>query len=237
MLFRGDGGVAPPAEVRLCGLARLCYRTLSLYARGASMLAHCDDCGRRVPTGASVAMRWLLTPRVPRARRLVVVESGSRHLIEAILPYLYRTFGGTVAVDVVTCYGGLPSGLHPETATAWRIHEYRGGQGLRRLVAALRSRHPEALVMLCSGEPIMTKWKWALALLLPVKVLIVNENADYFWLDRTNWRTVCEFLAVRSGLTGAAAVTGMLRLLVFPFTLVYLLLYAAALHLRRKVIS
>lgn len=182
-------------------------------------------------------MRFLLTPRVPRARRLVIVESGSRHLLEAILPYLDQTFGPDVAVDLVTCYGGLPSGLRHETTTAWRIHEYRGRDGLRRLAAALRARRPGALVMLCSDEPVMTKWKWALALLLPVKILIVNENADYFWLDRTNWRTVGEFIAVRSGLTGAAAVTGMLRLLVFPFTLVYLLLYATALHLRRKVLS
>ncbi|MCL6506758.1 MAG: hypothetical protein K6T59_07015 [Bryobacteraceae bacterium] len=182
-------------------------------------------------------MRYLLTRRVPRAGRLVLVESGSRHLIEAVLPYLHQTFGSEVAVDLVTCYGGLPAGLNPQATTVWRIHEYRGRNGLRRLVGALRSRHPAALVMLSSGEPVMTKWKWALALLLPVKVLIVNENADYFWLDRSNWRTVCQFVAVRSGLTGASAVSGALRLLAFPFTLVYLLLYAALVHLRRKVFS
>ena len=30
----------------------------------------------------------------------------------------------------------------------------------------------------------MTKWKWALAFRLPVKVLVVNENGDFFWFDR-----------------------------------------------------
>jgi hypothetical protein len=37
------------------------------------------------------------------------------------------------------------------------------------------------------------------------------------------------------GLTGTDAVTTVTRLVLFPFTLCYLMIYAAAVHLRRKV--
>ena len=47
----------------------------------------------------------------------------------------------------------------------------------------------------------MTKWKWALALRLPVKVLVVNENGDFFWFDRANWRTIRHFVLFRAGLS------------------------------------
>jgi hypothetical protein len=72
--------------------------------------------------------------------------------------------------------------------------------------------------MICSGEPIMTKWKWALAVRLPVKVLVVNENGDFFWFDRANWRTVRRFVLFRAGLSGGDAVRTIGRILVFPIS-------------------
>ena len=30
----------------------------------------------------------------------------------------------------------------------------------------------------------LLKWKWAIALRLPAKVFLINENGDYFWFDR-----------------------------------------------------
>ena len=52
-----------------------------------------------------------------------------------------------------------------------------------------------ALGILCSGEPIMTKWKWWLAAKVPAKIFIINENADYFWLDRARLRQLGRFVA------------------------------------------
>ena len=66
-------------------------------------------------------------------------------------------------------------------------------------------------------------------------MLIVNENGDYFWLDRGNWRIIRRFVLFRSGLSGAGAVRTLARLAAFPFTLTYLMLYTAWVHLRRKV--
>jgi len=72
-----------------------------------------------------------------------------------------------------------------------------------------------------------------LAARLPAKVIVINENGDYFWFDYSNWRIIGYFALLRAGLAGPGAVRGLARVALFPFTLLYLLLYAAAVHLRR----
>ncbi len=166
--------------------------------------------------------------------RILLVESGSRHLIEGVFPYLRATFGDQVPIDLVTCYAGLPAGLASSSAV-YHIHPYRGREGRSRLRRELLASRVSILVMICSGEPVMTKWKWFLAFRLPVKLLIVNENGDLFWFDRTNWKIIRHFMLFRAGLSGADAVRTILQVLVFPITLMYLLAYAAVIHLRRKV--
>jgi hypothetical protein len=99
----------------------------------------------------------------------------------------------------------------------------------------LKSRNYAAIGIICAAEPIMTKWKWWLAAKIPAKLFIVNENCDFFWADRAHWRLIMHFVFFRAGLTGAAAVPAIARLLFFPVTLSYLLLYAGFVHLRRKI--
>ncbi len=171
----------------------------------------------------------------PPSNRILLVESGSRHLAEGAIPKFRATFGVDILIDLVTCYAGLPAGLKPESSTVYRVHEYHGRAGRKRLYNELRARLPFTLAIICSGEPIMTKWKWSLALHLPSKVLVVNENSDFFWLDRSNWRIIRHIVLYRAGLSGADAAATIGRVLLFPFTLAYLLGYAAAIHLRRKV--
>jgi len=72
---------------------------------------------------------------------------------------------------------------------------------------------------------------------VPAKVFIVNENGDWFWLQWSEWRTIRHFLLYRLGLSGARAVPTLARLAVFPFTLLYLIGYAAAAHARRALRS
>ena len=67
----------------------------------------------------------------------------------------------------------------------------------RRAVPAVRvlfriysSSGYSAVCVLCTGDRIMTKWKWVAALRIPAKVMIVNENADNFWLDRGHLRNI-----------------------------------------------
>jgi hypothetical protein len=179
-------------------------------------------------------VRYFWTRREPPAGRILLIESGSRALAEGILPHLRASFGQQVEIDLLTCYAGLPEGFGPETAV-YRVTDYGSPEGRRQLVRLLRSRRYSVAGMICSAEPIMTKWKWLIAWRVPAKLFIVNENGDYFWVHRENMATVREFFFVRLGLSGAGAIRTLGRLLIFPFSVLFLLLYAFAAHSGRLV--
>jgi hypothetical protein len=179
-------------------------------------------------------LRYFLSNRVPPFNRLLLVESGSRYLLDNLLPDLPKIHGDSLKVDLITCYAGLPDGFRPGHGKVYRVTDYPGRANRKRLYSELRANGYTVIGIICSGEPVMTKWKWVLALRLPAKIFILNENGDYFWLDRGHWSSIRHFVLFRAGLAGAGAVRTLARLLAFPFTLLYLLVYAAAVHLRRK---
>lgn len=185
--------------------------------------------------GKIKVVRYVLTRAHPEPSRILLVESGSRRLLEEVLPALRKHYGESVPVDVVTCYAGLPAGFPPDTTRVYRVPEYRGSAGRKRLCEELAANGYSIMGMICSAEPIMTKWKWLLALRLPVKVFALNENGDYFWLDWGHAAAVRHFVLFRAGLAGEDAVRTLSRFFLFPFTLLYLLLYAAAVHSRRAL--
>jgi hypothetical protein len=182
-------------------------------------------------------VRYFFRRHIPAFDRVLLIESGSRYLFDEIVPGLYQHHGEHIQVDLLTCYAGLPKGFREDLGKVWRVTDYHGRPGRKKLYKLLDERRYSVLGMICSGEPIMTKWKWVLAARLPAKVYMVNENGDYFWLDWAHWAQIRHFVLFRAGLTGAGAVRTLARLVSFPFTLLYLLLYAAAVHLRRKVMS
>jgi hypothetical protein len=177
-------------------------------------------------------VRYFFRRDVPPVDRVLLVESGSRHLIEHVLAPLRHMLGEHIEIDLVTCYQGQPLGL---TGRVFNIADFGGPAGREKLRAELAARHYAVLGVICAAEPIMTKWKWWLALHLPAKVFVINENADFFWLDWGQWRVILRFALYRAGLTGAAAVPALARLVFFPVTLLYLLLYAGTVHLRRRI--
>lgn len=178
-------------------------------------------------------MRYFLTGRQPPVHAILLVESGSRGLLEGVIPGLRQTWGSDAFIDLVTCYSSLPQGFRPETTRVYRVSDYRGRQGRRKLYRELARNRYSLLGMICSEEPVMTKWKWVLALRIPAKVFVINENGDYFWLDRKHLGVIRQFVLLRTGLAGAGAVRTLARLFSFPFTLLYLLLYATSAHARR----
>jgi len=176
-------------------------------------------------------MNRFLTRRVPDLRRVLLVESGSREIFDRLIPTLAERTPG-ISVDVVTCFPGVPRG---PVANTFYVVNYTTAEARRGLTAELRANRYDAIGILCAGMPIMTKWKWALAYRIKAKLLIINENCDYFWADRGNWPTIRRFALIRSGLSGARTFPALTRMLAFPFTLLYLLLYAAAVHTRRHL--
>src|SRR5712671_418449 len=172
-------------------------------------------------------MRYFFTRRQPDVSRIL--------LIEGLISGIRGTYGPTVFVDLVTCYPGLPEGFDPAGTAVYRVTDYRGRAGRARLYRELARNRYSIAGMICSAEPIMTKWKWSLAARLPAKFFILNENGDYFWIDCGHWSVIRHFALYRAGLAGAGAVRTLARLALFPFTLLFLLRYAAMVHLSRRV--
>ncbi len=157
------------------------------------------------------------------------MESGDRSILEALLPHYYEH---CPQIDLVTCFGGVPTTFRG--GTVYRVHDYQGAEGRARLYPELWSRTYDAIGIICAEQPIMTKWKWMLALRLPGKLFVINENQDYFWIDRGNWRTVTHFALFRAGLSGAEAAQTIGRVLLLPFTVLFLVAYATVVHLKRR---
>lgn len=179
-------------------------------------------------------VRYWISNRLRPFTRVLLIESGSRQLLEDLLSGLYNVHPEMQA-DLVTCYAGVPRNFDETRGQVYRVGEFSGSAGRRKLFTELATNNYTVAGMICSAEPIMTKWKWAIALRLPAKVFILNENGDYFWLDRGHWPSVRHFVLFRAGLSGAGAVRTLARLVLFPLTLLYLILYAATVHLRRKL--
>ena len=179
-------------------------------------------------------VRYFLSRRLPSPDAILLVESGSREILERVIPGLRETWGPEVAIDLVTCYSKRPRGLD-EAARVYRVTEFRGRQGRKRLYRELRANRYGLMGVICSGEPLMTKWKWALGWKIPAKIFVINENGDYFWLDRGHLDLLRQFVILRAGLAGTGAVRTLARVFSFPFTLAYLLLYATTVHARRAL--
>ncbi len=181
-------------------------------------------------------MRWFLSRGAPPVSRLLFVESGPRGVVEKVLPRIRNSFGHDIRIDLLTCLPTDPAELgvgNPHSARAWRVTECRDADSRWDLLCRIRrERHPAAVIV-CADSPVMLPWKLAAVLLLPAKFIIVNENADYFWLDRAHLSNLKNLLLQRAGLQPDLAVRLLARTLVFPFTLVYLLGYAAWVHSRR----
>ena len=180
-------------------------------------------------------VRYFLTGRLPEATSILLVESGSRALIEKVIPGLRQTWGEEIPVDLVSCFQALPEGFRGDTTRIFRVADYRGRTGRRKLYRELKARRYALIGVICSGEPLMTKWKAALIWHVPAKVFVINENGDYFWLDRRHLKPIREFVKLRAGLGEAGAARTLMRLISFPFTLMYLLCYAAVAHSRRAL--
>lgn len=178
-------------------------------------------------------MRYFWDLRENKWERTLLIESGSRHLIDDLIPALQAQLGER-RFDLVTCFAGAPKNL-PEGSRIFRANECGTKEKRAAMIAEIASQGYSTMGMICSNEPVMTKWKWMIAWKTPAKLFILNENGDYFWFDRSNFATIQHFILFRMGLTGAGAIRTIARLMFFPFSVLYLLLYAFAAHSLRAL--
>ena len=165
----------------------------------------------------------------PEMSRVLLVESGSRELLEKAIPTV-RSFwqDGTPPIDLFTCFGGAPEGLG-EDGHVFRVADYPGAER-KKLLRELKSRHYAVMGVVCSDELILNKWKWLIMLSVSAKLLIINESGDCFWCDRNNWSAIRQFVASRSGITGATVLRSILQTAVLPLTFFGLVFFAAGAH-------
>lgn len=174
-------------------------------------------------------MRYFFRRKIPVAEDILLIESGSPEVARRALAAIRAIFPAA-RYHLLTCWPHPPAeGLQ----TIFRASDYPSGWKKLRLIVSLRRRGWRLLVILCTGEPFLWGWKVLAAALLPAKILVVNENADFFWLDWGNRKTLRRFLAIRWGVNRAKLFATALRALAFPITLLILLGTALWLYGRR----
>src|ERR1700761_272179 len=119
-------------------------------------------------------MRYFFRKSVPPFSRVLLIESGSRALFENLLPVLYQNHPGMIC-DLVTCYAGLPKTFRQDQGTVYRVTDYPAGPARQRFYQDLAANGYKIVGIICSAEPIMTKWKWMLGARVPGKVFVLNE--------------------------------------------------------------
>jgi hypothetical protein len=166
---------------------------------------------------------------VPSARSVLVIESGSQHILSRALPQMCTAFP-EARLDLLTCW---PGAAHSAPIQVRQASDFPGNAAKLRLLSSYRNRPPDVLAVVCSKEPIMYSWKMMALLLVPAKTLIINENGDFFWLDWNNRRTLRSFLQSRWVIIRKEFLLTALRTLVFPLTVLYLLATATWIYARR----
>jgi len=174
-------------------------------------------------------MKYFFRRKFPGAADALLIESGSPEVARRALRGIREILPGA-RYHLLTCWPDPPAGLF---RSVFRAADYPSAWEKIRLLVSFARRRWRVLAILCTGEPILWRWKMLALAVLPAKVLIVNENADFFWLDWDNCRTLRRFLAIRWGVNRDEILSTALRALVFPLTLLYLILTALFLYARR----
>ena len=168
----------------------------------------------------------------PEKSRILLIESGSRELLEKAIPAVRRFWGGqTPPIDLFTCFSGVPEGIGDD-GHIYRVADYPGPER-KKLLRELKARKYAVMGVVFSQEPILAKWKLLIALSVPAKMLVINDSGDCFWCDRNHWPASRQFVASRSGITGAAMLRSILETAVLPVTFLWLLFFAAGAHAAR----
>jgi len=176
-------------------------------------------------------VRGLFSIPHPSFDRVLVIESGPREVTEQLLDHLY-SIQRSQTVDLLTCFEGAPRVFDSARGTIFCTSDRAQPTSRRKLIRALSRAPYTSIAILCTGSSILAKWKWIIALRTSAKILIVNEHGGFFSLDWRRRHTAKLLLSQRLRFPkiqiGLAA-----ELLLVPFTIAYLLLYAGAVHGRR----
>jgi hypothetical protein len=174
-------------------------------------------------------MRYFFRRKIPAASDILMIESGSPEVARRALERIRNLFPGA-RYHLCTCQADAPNASY---TSVYRAADYPTAWKKLGLLSSFCRRGWNILVILCTGEPILLRWKIMALAMLPSKVLIVNEHADFFWLDWENRRTLRKLASIRWGVNLEEFFATLLRAIVFPITLLILLVTAGLLYSRR----
>src|SRR3990172_1686617 len=113
-------------------------------------------------------MKYFLRGKIPAARDVLVIESGSPEGTRRALGGIRRIFPDA-RYHLLTCWPDPPPDLF---ADVFRAADYPSGWEKVRLLVSFARRRWRVLAILCTGEPILSRWKILALALLPAKVLV-----------------------------------------------------------------
>jgi hypothetical protein len=140
-------------------------------------------------------------------------------------------FGAGVPIDVLGCRSSPTVGA----AVYINVSDARSIREQVSILGRLRKQGYSVAGVLSSGDPTMALWKWSAIVAVPAKFLVLNENVDFFWIDRAHWTNAAALLRQRSGLGGESTVRAMAFFASLPFAALFLLSYAAWVHSARAI--
>jgi len=177
-------------------------------------------------------VKWFWRRGAPPIQRLLLVESGPRADAQRLVPYLRSAVCGDAPIDLFTCLPREPTGLG-EGSRAWRSYDAQTSSERWKMLLELRKERHTAAAILCGDSPVLAGWKLVLTVLLPAKILFVDEVEGTFWLDREHWRKAWQLGILRSGIRSPEFAHRMMQIVAFPFHIWVLLGFAAKVHLGR----
>ena len=181
-------------------------------------------------------MRWFLRKKVPPVERMLLIESGPRSDLTALIPELRASICGTAPLDLFTCLPDDPDGLGT-SVRRWRsFNAATHAERWQMLLELRRQRHTVATI-LCSNSPLLAGWKAALVLLLPAKILVADKDQGLYWLDIAHWRQAARLAVSRSGVRNPEFLRAVANIAFLPIGLCILLAFAAKVHLGKLMRS
>ncbi len=187
-------------------------------------------------------MRGFFSKPPTKVERVLVIESEPRHATDQILEFLYAT-EANCSVDVLTCYETKPVAFDEGRGKLLSIHDRSLGRSRKQIIQRFAGSDYSVIALPLPGSHVLRKWRLMIALRTKAYILIGDAH-QRFWYLRS------QVLLDRSADSLFGGPTAMLRaigtriaskaglvaeLIIAPFSLSVLALYAVSIHARRFV--